>query len=86
MPESISSIRLLPRQCRLVGKLMINFGLVGVRVSNTNILPRPNFPACAGGFISFEILREIVLELQRDATPHDADAVDRVDECLHVSL
>ena len=38
-PELISSIRLLPRQWRLVGKLMMNFGLVSVRVSNTNILP-----------------------------------------------
>ena len=38
-PESISSIRLLPRQWRLVGKLMMNFGFVSVRVSNTNILP-----------------------------------------------
>ena len=38
-PVSMSSIRLLPFQCRLVGKLITYFGLVIVPVSKKNMRP-----------------------------------------------
>jgi hypothetical protein len=38
-PVSIHSILELPRQCSLVGKLMIHFGLINCRLSVTNMRP-----------------------------------------------
>ena len=42
-PASTSSIRLRPRQCRLVGKLTMQRG-ARAPVSNTNIRPGFTFP------------------------------------------
>jgi len=39
-----------------------------------------------GGLVGLEVLWESLLELQRDASAHDADAIDRVDERLGVRL
>ncbi len=81
----MSSIRLLPRQWRLVGKLMMNLGLVSVLCLEHEHLAWLHLFARAGGFVSLEVVREVVLELKGDTAAHDANAVDRIDERLHVS-
>src|SRR5215471_16496672 len=43
-----------------------------------------DLPPLAGGFVGFEVLRVGILELERDATTHDADAIDCVDERFRV--
>ena len=83
-PELISSIRLLPRQWRLVGKLTMNFGLPGVPVWKDEHPARLHFPPGAGGFVGFKIRWKIILELKRDTATHDADAVDRIDQRFRI--
>ena len=40
----------------------------------------------AGGLVSLEVIGVDVLELQGDATPHHADAIDGVDQCVGLTL
>ena len=76
-PASMSSILALPFQCRFVGKLMITLGFPRVFRWKTNIFPL-DFVAAASGFVSFEIVRKRLFELQSDALPHHANCVDGV--------
>lgn len=46
----------------------------------------PHFLPRTCGFVSLEVRGEGVLELERDTTAHDADAVDGIDECLRIRL
>ncbi len=45
---------------------------------------RPNLAAPTSIGIGAEILRKRFLELQGDPSPHDTDAVDRVNQCLGI--
>ena len=46
--------------------------------------PWPKLPAFASCGIDPKILRKLVLELERDAPPHDADTIHCVDECFRI--
>ena len=43
-------------------------------------------PGLGGALICCEVLRKSLLELQRDALPHEPDAVHRIHERLDISL
>ena len=53
-------------------------GLEHEHLARLHLLPR------AGGLISLEVRRKVILELKRDAAAHDADAVDRIDQRFRV--
>ena len=48
--------------------------------------PGLDIPVRACRRIGLEVLRVGILELECDTAPHDANAIDRVDECLGVRL
>jgi len=79
-PDSMPSIRLLPRQWRFVGKLTINRGPASPfrneHSSGKNFIPVAGFPVC------LEVVGERLLELKRGSTAHHANAIDRVDQCI----
>ena len=83
-PDSMSSIRLLPRQWRLVGKFTMNRGEIISPVSKMNTFPGWNLVALATGSVGIEVFGKRALELKCDAPPHDADTVDRVDQSFRV--
>ena len=55
------------------------------RVKNEHATRLHSF-AFAGGLVSLEVFGVDVLELQGDATPHHADAIDGVDQCVGLTL
>lgn len=47
-------------------------------------LSRLNFLTLTGTRVRLEVFGKYIFELQRNAPTHDADAVDRVDQCFHI--
>ena len=55
------------------------------RVEHEHI-PQSQFVRIASILVGREVLGELLFELQGDASPHHADAIDRVDQCFRIGF
>ena len=85
-PASMSSIRLFPFQCRLVGKLMIQRGRSSVDLLEDEHLAGTDLAMLGGFTVSLVVVLEGTTELEGDPPAHHTHAIDGVDEGVRFVL